>query len=376
MLVCAFLLFFIIYLTGAVWPSYVESQGFGEGTLGLLIGLYGLALFVGRIPIGFVSDLLVGRRRFVVIAGFCFMAVAFALPSAFDSRWALLGSRMLMGVGAGCFVAIAVLYALYFPPRSAMFSTAVIASFFGWGQIPANPIGGWIADELGALAPFWLSAGLAVVGAALALFVVEPVENRARSRPVLLPRDRRLYGMAAMMGVVFFALYATVYNTTQVYAADRLNASDFTQGLLLMAYITPFVGVVLASPYLAQRASVTSVVTIGMASMGVGVLLTAWADLAVLFACEVLIGVGLGLTYGLLMALAVEEAPASQRFYAMGVFQSIYAVGMFLGPLASGYLSEAAGFSPAFVVIGAVVLLAGGVFFFARTGDSRSIVKS
>ncbi|MDP6421019.1 MAG: MFS transporter [SAR202 cluster bacterium] len=375
-LVCAFLLFFIIYLTGAVWPSYVESRGFGERTLGLLIGLYGLALFVARIPIGLLSDMLAGRRRFVISAGFCFMAAVFLAPPVFDSAWSLFASRMLMGVGAGCFVAIAVLFSLYFPPRSAMVSAAVVASFFGWGQIPANPIGGWVADWFGVLAPFWLSVGFAVVGAVVALAIVEPDHERARRWPVSLPRDRRLFGMAVMMGVVFMAVYATVYNTTQVYASDRLDVGDFTQGLLLMAYITPFVAVVLASPHVARLVGAMVAVTIGMASLGVGVLLTPWSGLALLFVCEVLIGVGLGLTFGLLMALAVEDAPAHQRFYAMGVFQSIYAAGMFLGPLAVGYVSEAAGFTTAFVAVASVVLLAGVVCLASSARGSRRVAGS
>ena len=182
--------------------------------------------------------------------------------------------------------------------------------------------------------------------------------------------------MAVMMGVVFMAVYATVYNTTQVYASDRLDVGDFTQGLLLMAYITPFVAVVLASPHVARLVGAMVAVTIGMASLGVGVLLTPWSGLALLFVCEVLIGVGLGLTFGLLMALAVEDAPAHQRFYAMGVFQSIYAAGMFLGPLAVGYVSEAAGFTTAFVAVASVVLLAGVVCLASSARGSRRVAGS
>jgi MFS family permease len=106
------------------------------------------------------------------------------------------------------------------------------------------------------------------------------------------------------------------------------------------------------------------------------VLLTPWSGLALLFVCEVLIGVGLGLTFGLLMALAVEDAPAHQRFYAMGVFQSIYAAGMFLGPLAVGYVSEAAGFTTAFVAVASVVLLAGVVCLASSARGSRRVAGS
>ena len=366
LLVCAFLLFFMIYLTGAVWPLFVSSRGFSEEILGLILGFYGLALFVARLPIGFLSDLFAGYRRVVISAGFLSIALGFLLPGLFASAWPLFVSRILMGVGAGSFVPIVVLYTLYFPPRSAMASTAVAASFFGWGQIPATPLGGWLADSFGVLMPFWVTVLIAIVAAVLVLTIIEPDQERIPMHRVLLPKSANLYFMSFMMAVVFFAVFATVYNITQLYASSQFGISKTTQGLLLMTYITLFVAVVLSSPYLDRALGTTRVITAGMAFLGGGVLLTPVASLQVLFLCEALIGVGLGLTFGLLMALSVEGIPAGQRFYATGIFQSIYAVGMFFGPWAAGYFSQALGFTYTFFLIGSMVLVAGVAFPLAQ----------
>lgn len=368
LLLCAFLLFFIIYLTGAVWPAFISSRGLQEGTLGLIIGFYGLALFVARLPIGFLCDLLTGNRRAVISAGFLCIALGLVLPGLFESAWPLFVSRILLGVGAGSFVAIAVLYTLYSSPRSAGFGMAVVASFLGWGQIFANPLGGWLADRFGMLAPFWVSALVAVVGAVLALAIVEPRPERVPTQRVLLPKSANLYIGSLTMAVVFFAVFATVYSVTQLYAATQLGINKATQGFLLTAFISPFVGVVLISPLLAKTLGVTGVVTAGLAFLGAGALLTPVANLPVLFFCEALLGAGFGLTFGLLMALSVEEVPAGQRFYAMGIFQSIYAAGMLLGPLTAGYVTQAFGYPAAFLSVGAVVLLAGTWFLLVRIG--------
>jgi MFS family permease len=170
------------------------------------------------------------------------------------------------------------------------------------------------------------------------------------------------------MAVVFFAVFATVYSVTQLYAATQLGINKATQGFLLTAFISPFVGVVLISPLLAKTLGVTGVVTAGLAFLGAGALLTPVANLPVLFFCEALLGVGFGLTFGLLMALSVEEVPAGQRFSAMGIFQSIYAAGMLLGPLTAGYVTQAFGYPAAFLSVGAVVLLAGTWFLLVRIG--------
>ncbi len=372
---CAFLLFFIVYLTGAVWPPFVISRGFSEGTVGLILGFYGLALFVARIPIGYLSDLFIGHRRLLISAGFLLIAVGLPLPALFASAWPLIASRVLMGIGTGTFVSIVVLYGLYFPPRYARMSTAIAASFFGWGQIPANPIGGWLADRFGVVMPFWVAAVVAVTAAVLALTIIEPDQESSPTQRALLPRSANLYYMAAMMAVVFFAVFATVYNVTQLYATAQFGISKTIQGLLLMTYISLFLGVVLTSPYLDRVIGSTRVITAGMASLAAGVLLTPVPSLLVLFVCEGLIGIGLGLTFGILMALSVEGIPSGQRFYAMGIFQAIYAAGMFLGPWTAGYAVQALGFPVTFVSIGFLVLLAGVWFLLARAGVLRATVR-
>lgn len=374
-LVCTFLLFFVIYLTGAVWPEFVTAHGLSEGALGLIIGAYGLALLIIRLPIGYFCDLLIGYRRVVVSLGFLCIGLGLLLPVFSASFWPLVGSRILMGVGAGTFVALSTLYAQYFSPSSSRFSFAVVASFWGWGQIPANPLGGWLADRFGVLTPFWIAAPLALVGAVLVLAVVEPEQDRAQGPRALWPKSVDLYVMAFMMAVVFFGLYAAAYNITQLYAASELGVSKTGQGLLLMTVVSVFVIVVLLSPYLAQVFGDTIVVTSGMAFLGVGILLNPVANLIVLFFCGALIGTGVGLTYGLLMAMSVERIGVGQRFYAMGVFQAIYAVGMLLGPLTAGYVTQAFGFSAAFSVTGLAVLFAGLLFMLARVGAFSTTVR-
>lgn len=375
LLSCAFLLFFVIYLTGAVWPMFVSEQGFREGALGLILGVYGLALFMVRSPIGFLCDLLVGHRRIVISVGFFCLAVANLLPAVYVSTWSLVVSRVLIGVGSGSFVAIVVLFTLYFPSGSGRFSTVIAASFFGWSQIIASPLGGWLADGFGAVTPFWAASALSVAGALMVLAIVEPVQLTTFTQRVLLPKSINLYLMAFMMAVVFLAVFATVYNVTQLYASTQLEINKTAQGILVTTFMSLFVVVVLISPYLEEAFGSTSVITAGMIFIAVGVLLTPTANLAVLFASEALTGIGLGLTFGLLMALSVEDVPVRQRFYAMGIFQSIYAIGMLVGPVVAGYLTQASGFSATFYSLGSFVLLAGGLFVFLRRGLLRTITR-
>ena len=57
-------------------------------------------------------------------------------------------------------------------------------------------------------------------------------------------------------------------------------------------------------------------------------------------ACQVVMGLGIGIAFPVLMGLALQSVEPEARASAMGVFQSIYAVGMTLGPLFSGIVAD------------------------------------
>ncbi len=69
-------------------------------------------------------------------------------------------------------------------------------------------------------------------------------------------------------------------------------------------------------------------------------------------------GVGVGLVFPLLMGLAIQPFPLAQQATAMGFFQSIYAAGMSLGPLITGWIGEHRGLAGAFILNGSLCLVA------------------
>jgi len=57
------------------------------------------------------------------------------------------------------------------------------------------------------------------------------------------------------------------------------------------------------------------------------------------------------------MGLSIRTVPARDRATAMGIFQAIYAVGMFAGPATTGMLGDALGFFSVFYIAGAATAL-------------------
>ena len=68
----------------------------------------------------------------------------------------------------------------------------------------------------------------------------------------------------------------------------------------------------------------------------------------------------------MLISLSLRAIAPEDRATGMGVYQAIYAAGMFAGPAASGYLAQAAGLDAVFH-LSAAVSLAGGLLSLLRT---------
>jgi MFS family permease len=56
------------------------------------------------------------------------------------------------------------------------------------------------------------------------------------------------------------------------------------------------------------------------------------------------------------MGLSIQSVPREQQATAMGVFQSLYAAGMSLGPILSGFIAQRWGLSSVFVLNGLLCL--------------------
>lgn len=91
-----------------------------------------------------------------------------------------------------------------------------------------------------------------------------------------------------------------------------------------------------------------------------------------LLACEAVLGLAHGIGYPTLMGSSILKVDSAQRTTAMGLHQSIYAVGMFLGPWLSGMFADLLGLREMLALTSALALAAGwaGVVLLFRRGSA------
>lgn len=69
-------------------------------------------------------------------------------------------------------------------------------------------------------------------------------------------------------------------------------------------------------------------------------------------------GLANGLFFPILLGLSIQRVDVAHRSTAMGIHQSVYAIGMFTGPWIGGVLADAVGIRGMFAIVAAFSLVA------------------
>jgi MFS family permease len=352
-----------LYVYVPVLPTYARSLGASLGVVGLVVGAYGFSQLVLRIPIGLGSDRW-GRRKPFLLGGMLANGLGAVMLALAPAAWALVLARAVLGAGASTYVVLSIYLVELFPRRQVTRAISLGAAVTSLGQVGIMLTGGVVAEHWGVLVTFWAGVGLALVG----LVLVLPLPERAPSGGAAVPSTRALVRTGLRRDVLTAALiaallqystFALTYGFVPVYAKD-IGASKTDLGILTAVAVGAAAVAALLMAYLGNRLSGRTAAIVGFAIAAVGAaVVPAIQDLPVLMISQAVGGLGRGLVFPALMATSIRQVPLPERGTAMGVFQAVYALGMFLGPVTAGALGQWLGLNQVFWLIAATSLLGG-----------------
>lgn len=375
--VSMFLYWGALYVYSPILSVYAQSLGASFTTVGLVVGAYGFVQMWLRIPLGIWSDRL-GRRLPFLYAGHFFNLVGCLGLALAPTPMYLIAFRGVLGISAATWVAFTVLFASYFPPDQSPKAMGVVTAINGISLIVVNGSGGQIAETWGMGATFYAGAVLAAMG----LIATVPIkEHRTHRQPPTFKQIWRIMTHPALMLIAsitalnHYTFWATTFGFIPVHAAN-LGASKLTLGIIGVAALVPYTLTAPMNHHFAVRLGENRAVFTGILVMGVTMFLVPLIrNIPLLTIAQGASGFGRGLVYPLLMGLSIREISAEDRATAMGVFQAVYAIGMFLGPATAGAVADAVGLSGAFIIAGTVSVIAAvaALTLIGRTNDpSRS----
>lgn len=362
-----------LVVVGLYWASlytyvptlsvYARSKVDDLAMVGLIVSMYGLWQAAIRLPLGIVADRF-GRRKPFILACFALSAAgALVMAAARDANGLLIG-RALTGLAAGAWVPLVVAFSALLPPEEAVRASAILSSVNALARMAATGMTGQLNSWGGYGLAFYVAAGAAV--AAMVMLAMMP----ETPRPGQSPSPKSLAQLALRKDVLLPSLLCAVLQYASWSAsfsfmpilAEQFGADDVVQSLM----ITMGIGLVflcgLVTTAALRRFQIWQLAAFGFVTtaLGLGVLALA-PSLTWVWVAQFALGLAGGIGYPVLMGMSIRHVDDSRRATAMGIFQSLYAVGMFAGPWLSGILADAAGIQPMFGITGATILVLGSL---------------
>lgn len=334
---------------------YLSGRGLSLQLIGIVLGSYGFVQMLGRFPLGILSDKWGKRKPFVLLGMMtaCISCLLFMVPGVW--LWPLAG-RMMAGICASTWVAFTVLYAGYFSKGQTGRAMGNISVMIVSGQMLGMLLSGWLNDGFGQNAPFVSGAALAVIGLLLALLLREPDTN-ANNRPSMsfpmvkrVIRTKMLLQVSVLSILAHGVLFITMFGFTPL-KAEQLGANGALLTLLVFAFMLPHaIASSVTATWFVAKFGYWGTIGFGFAASSL-----CTASMALFQSYEMLVitqainGFAQGLHLPLLLALSIRDVELQGRATAMGLYQALYAIGMFSGPFLAGWLNESWGLDGGFL---------------------------
>ena len=359
--VTAFFWFSLYAYVPFVGP-FAEELGADLRMVGLIAGAYGFTQMVLRIPLGIFSDM-IRKRRVFVLTGAGVAAVAGVVVYFFPNPFTLLTSRALGGVAASAWVTFTVLGASYYPRNETTKSMGLLHMINALGRMAALLAGGFVAMWFGVTYVFLLGGVIGFAALLLGAGIIEKRPEATQAGPSLsslyqVARNRQLLCTSFLGILIQYIIFATTFGFTPI-AAVQLDASQFQLGMLGVASALPgLVFAPMAGTTLPRLFGVKATLSIGFGLTGLGAALIPFCTtLWHIFAIQVIGSIGAVTVLTLLMGLCIVDISSEKRATAMGFFQAVYGLGMFLGPFTMGWFSHTFGLNPSFIMISTIGLI-------------------
>ncbi|MDE2460607.1 MAG: MFS transporter [Gammaproteobacteria bacterium] len=332
---------FMIYPVFAPWAQRLPDAT--AMTIGLALGIYGLAQALLQIPFGFLSDR-IGRKR-VIAAGLVLFVIGSAIAALSPSIYGIVLGRLLQGAGA---VGSAVLALAADLTRAEHRTKAMaiigmtIGAAFGLAVVVGPVLNGWI----GVRGIFWLTAILAALGI-LVLYALVPreasrqVHADAEPVPALFKRvlaDRELQRLDLGIFIQHAVLTASFLSVPFVLRQSGIVLHD--QWVVYLPVLVVSVIFLVPLIMLAERGRMKAVF-LGSVLLLVAaqlMLLFSRASLPLVLAALVVFFTGFNVLESVLPSLISRRAPADAKGTAMGLYSSSQFLGIFAGGALGGWI--------------------------------------
>lgn len=361
-----FLFWLTLYLYVPTLPTYVKTKTINLSMVGLILSMYGLWMAAARLPMGIAVDAM-GRGKPLITAGLlCAAGGAFIMGKG-ESLWVLASGRALTGLSAATWVPLLAVFSTFFRSEDVIFSSALLTFTASFGRLVGTSMTGVLNRLGGYPLPFYSAAAVGVIAIGLILLMSEkriPREGVSIVGIAKLFARRDVVLPALISAVVHYADWSITFSFLPILAQD-LGAGDVVKSVIISLNIASITAANILNALVLKKTRHTLVLSLGSLLFFAGILLISFApSLPWIFGGTITMGFAFGIVYPILLGMSIHKVDSSQRNTAMGIHQSLYAVGMWTGPWLTGGIADYTGIRNAFLITGGFYLPAVYVLLF------------
>jgi MFS family permease len=379
-IVIVFLYWFSSYIYVPILAPYIEHLGASYTILGMILGVYGMVQIICRLPLGIGSDYLRKRKPFIMLGIVASGVSCFGFALTDHLGWTL-AARAVAGVAASTWVVFTVGFSTFFPKNEVTKAMSIMQFTTVVAQLSSMLISGYLVETYSWKVPFVVGGVVAVIALVLSLFLKEIQEDETRvsmSVKDLVPvmRNKMLFKVSFLSILAHCVLFITMFGYTPNQALD-LGASKNDLIWLTLSFMAPHaLATLFAGKYFLKRFGEKSTLFIGFLGSAVFTMCIPLAD-SFMWLCitQIFNGFAQGLIFPLLLGKAVATIDYSKRATAMGFYQAVYAIGMFVGPFVAGWTNSQWGLDGGFILASMVSFCASGLAFYWMGNKEKDLSK-
>jgi MFS transporter, ACDE family, multidrug resistance protein len=348
-----------------VLPQYARNFGVSISATTFVITAFSLMRLVSAPASGLLIEKM--GERCVYLSGLLIVAVSTGACAFAQTYWQLLLFRSLGGFGSAMFTVSSLGLMIRISPTDARGRVAgLFSSAFLVGSV-GGPVLGSLTAGLGLSAPFSIY-GVALLIAAGVVFVslrhsslAAPAVDTEPAVTVRIALRNKAYRSA------LFSNFATGWSVfglrialVPLFITEVLHRGPRISGLALATFAIGNVAAVIPSGYLSDRIGRRTLLIVGLAVSGVGTLLVGLASSLTLFLAAALVaGAAAGIFTSPQQAAVADIIGSRARGgTAIATYQMMADGGAIVGSLAVGQIAQHLTFGAAFVISGAILLVA------------------
>ena len=346
----------------AVGPVLTSDSIITHSELGVLIGIYLLPGALFALPGGWL-----GKRfgdKSVVLVGLAMMTLGGVLLALSDAYEMMFFGRFISGLGAVLFnVLVTKMVTDWFAEHRIATAMGILISSWPLGIAIALLIMGPLEGMIGLRLTFFIPVVLCAIALLLIALIYRapprPIESKEASGESLPGRLSAYEFRGVVLAGCVWCFYNVAFILLLSFGPEYLISRGVelsSAGAIVSLTSWLFIPALPLGAWMAERAG-RPFATLVLIFIAIAVLILMMPFIPLYAAIFIMLGIVFGPAGGLIMALPAQVLRKENRAVGMGIFFTIYYVGMGIFPVIAGYALDLTGNPVAPLILAGVVIL-------------------